>query len=53
MITSAKRFALEKIVKNYFVKNPKITKIDIANCLINQDICRMVAYTYINRKLFG
>ena len=53
MLSEAERLALQKRVKNFFVKNPEISKVDAANHFIKDGICRKTAYNYINRDLKG
>lgn len=53
MLSEAERFALQNRVKNFFVKNPEISKADAANHFIQEGICKKTAYNYINRELEG
>jgi len=53
MLSEAERLALQNRVKNFFVKNPEISKADAANHFIQEGICRKTAYNYINRELEG
>ncbi|RNA44719.1 hypothetical protein BpHYR1_028672 [Brachionus plicatilis] len=51
MLSEAERLALQNRVKNFFVKNPEISKADAANHFIQEGICKKTAYNYINREL--
>ena len=51
MLNDQERAALQKSVKNFFVKNPKATKAEAANHFIKEGIARKTAYRYINRQL--
>ena len=53
MLNGQERAALQKSVKNFFVKNPIATKAEAVNHFIKEGIARKTAYRYINRQLDG
>ena len=53
MLSESERLVLQNRVKNFFVKNPEISKADAVNHFIQEGICKKTAYNYINRELEG
>ena len=47
MLSETERLALQNRVKNFFVKNPEISKADAANHFIQEGICKEKCPEYV------
>ena len=51
MLNGEEQRALQKIVKNYFVKNPNSKKSEVVKHFLHERIARSTIYRYVDREL--